>query len=215
MSPYWYIITIPFLGLFFARYDLRKKMTIFGFLSVLILIVNFLFSVDYFNSLSTREILSFFAPRFLIAFCLGSIVSVIYETFIHKFFTPERHPERKKMIYLSAGTIIFFFLVFLLNLNIAYSITIALLMNLIITFFINSELAWDKIFSGLGMAIFYTFLYLILFQETQSDKASFWFWDRLSGFSFFSLPLEKIVIIMLFGFLWGPLYVAIKDFNEK
>jgi hypothetical protein len=215
LSPYWYIITIPFLGLFFARNDLRRKMSIFGLLSVLILVIESLFSPEHFSTIASREILSSLFLKILVAFCLGAIVSVVYETFVHRIVTPERHPDRKKMIYLLSGTVVFFSLVFLLNLNIAYSLLTGLLINLIVILFVNPELIWDKFFSGFGTAIFYLFLYFMLFREKQSDAANFWFWDRLSSFSILSLPLEKIIIIMLFGFLWGPIYVAIKDYNEK
>jgi len=87
--------------------------------------------------------------------------------------------------------------------------------DLIIILLIRADLVFDMIFSGLAMGFLYIFIYLINFATFPGNQAKFWFTDDLIGVNFLSIPIEEIVVIFLFGALFGPLYAAIKDLREK
>lgn len=215
MSPYWYIIIIPFLGLFLTRKDLRREMIISGLLSIPILIIKPALSPHFFDQLNFGQTFIFFLTRLIVGFCIGAIASAIYETFFHKILTPERHPHRQKLLYLLTGPILLFLLFLVFKVNFAYAIAASLLLDIIVLIFIRADLIWDMIFSAFSMATLYVVIFLISFRALPGDLNDFWFLDRLSSFVIFSIPVEEIIIVMLFGALWGPLYVAIKDYREK
>lgn len=213
MPFYWYTILALFIVFFVLRKDLRKEMIWSGLFLLPVFLIKAIISENFFGLISRNSAL-YFIERSIIGFSFGAVAAVIYEIFFHKKITPEKHPHRKKMIYLFLGPLCFLTL-FILRQNIFYSLVISLFLDLTVLLIIRHDLVWDMIFSGVAMGTLYLAIYIFSFFSFPGDLKSAWFMTNIPSLTFLGLPLEEIIVVLLFGALWGPLYVAAKDFNER
>ena len=216
MTYIWYIIAVLALIVFVWRRDLRPKMLASGLLSLPILFIKPLIATDFSDFAGSEGGVGLFIlNRAIISFSFGVLASALYEIFFHKHLTPLHHPHRPKLLYLLAGPVLFFLLYFLLPLPVVTALIISLLVDLAILAVIRFDLIWDVIFSGAAMGTLYLIIFVTAFSALPGDINNLWFSNQLSGANVFSLPIEELVCVALFGALFGPLYVAIKDFRER
>ena len=216
MTYIWYIIAVLALIVFVWRRDLRPKMLASGLLSLPILFIKPLIATDFSDFAGSEGGVGLFIlNRAIISFSFGVLASALYDIFFHKHLTPLHHPHRPKLLYLLAGPVLFFLLYFLLPLPVVTALIISLLVDLAILAVIRFDLIWDVIFSGAAMGTLYLIIFVTAFSALPGDINNLWFSNQLSGANVFSLPIEELVCVALFGALFGPLYVAIKDFRER
>jgi len=216
MSYAWYIIAVLALVVFVWRKDLRHKMLFSGLLTLPILFIKPIIATDFSDvARADGGVWLFVLNRAIISFSFGVLASALYEIFFHKHITPIHHPHRPRLLYLLAGPILFFLLYYLLPLPVVTALIISLLIDIIMLAVIRFDLIWDVIFSGTIMGVLYLIIFTVAFGSLPGDLNNLWFSNQLSGANVFSLPIEELACVALFGALFGPLYIAIKDFRER
>ena len=212
----WYLVTILAVAAFIIRRDLRREMILAGILALPILLLKPLISSNFYQiAQNNGGFIKFIFEKALIGFSFGALASSIYEIFFHKKITPLPHPHRKKLIYLFTGPLIFIILVLLFHQNVIVGLVISLTLDLIIVLFIRSDLIWDAIFSGFFMGLLYFIIFAVSYKGFPGDIHNLWFSEINVGITAFSIPIEELLCVFLFGALWGPIYIAIKDLKEK
>jgi len=214
MSIYWFVLTILALLVAFFRKDLRFRMLLAAILSAPILLIKPLTDPNFSQILAGQALVIFLAERLVIAASFAALSSAIYETFFHKRISPAHHPHRPRLLWLLSGLLIFAILLFF-NLSLIVAILAALLADLIIVLILSPDLIWDVIFSGSCMGALYLMIFLITFRGFPGGMANLWFTNTISGLTLWSMPIEELLVVVLFGALVGPLYIAIKDLKEK
>lgn len=213
---FWYVITILALVIAFFRRDLIREMILAGLLAIPILFLKPLISTNFFQIAENNGgLLLFIFERVILSFSFGAVASSVYEIFFHKKITPLKHPQRKKLIYLFVGLIVFLALVLVFKQSVALSLSVGLLLNLIVVLSVRTDLVWDTIFSGFLMGVLYFMIFALSYRGLPGDIRNLWFSDVTIGITAFSLPIEELLCVFLFGAFFGPLYVAIKDKKEK
>ena len=187
-----------------------------GVLALPVLLIKPIVSTDFMNVADHNGgIFLFMLQRAIVSFSFGALASTIYELFFHKRITPQKHPHRPKMIWLVFGLLIFAIFYFLIKVDFVGSVIAALLYDIIILLIIRKDLIWDLIFSGFMLGILYFIIFSIIYRGIPGDIFNFWFSTNSVGVTLLSVPVEEVIAVMLFGGLFGPLYVAIKDLKEK
>lgn len=208
----WYIITVLAVICAFLRRDLIREMVLAGLLSLPILLLKPLISSNFIQVANNNGGLwLFLIEKIIISFSFGALASSVYEIFFHKKITPLKHPLRKKLLWLIVGPVLFVVLVILFNQNLALSLTIGLVVNIIIVLIIRTDLIWDAIFSGFSMGLLYFIIFAVSYRGFPGDIHNLWFSNTTVGITAFSLPIEELLIVFLFGAFFGPLYIALKD----
>lgn len=204
MHPAWYILAALSLTVFTVRKDLRWEMLLSGLFSLPAL---FIFPILLDEPLSAPTLSAEIIPIFSTA----ALAYALYKIAFRPRFSPSIHPERKSMLFLFAGFLLFLVLYFIARQTAALSLLSGLSLNLIIMLIWRRKLVWDWIFSSAGLGM----VYLLIFFYTAGGKIgtthALWFSNSFSGFTVNGFPLEELLIIGLFGAFWGPLYVSIKD----
>lgn len=212
----WFLITILTIVVAFNKEELRSRMLWAGLLSLPLLLIKPLISDDFANLANSSDgILLFFLQRAIVAFSFAALAASIYEIFFHKKISPVRHPLRPKLIWLFSGLVIFVILKVIFDQSFIASLVAALVTDIVCILFLRKDLIWDAIFSGFSMSVLYLLIFIVTFRGFPGDLYNFWFTDHLTGITLFSLPIEELLAVMLYGALWGPLYIAIKDLKEK
>lgn len=210
----WYLLTLLAIGIGIWRPGLRRQMIWAGFLALPVLVIQPLISEGFWPFLTFKEVLVFSLTRGILCFSLAAVANSIYETFWHKYFTKEDHPPRHFLISMLAGPAIFAALI-LLGASFIFSLAFSLFINLIIVTVARRDLIWDMIFSGLMMGLLYGLLFWITSAAMPGDLANFGWFGQPYGLNVFGVPIEELIAVILFGTLWGPIYVAIKDLRTK
>lgn len=212
MAYFLIVLLAIFVAFMIARPDERRLMIWAGIFSLPVLLIKPLISKDFYNiAVQNGGIVFFLMIRAATGFLFGAVSSAIYEVVFHKKITPVRHPHRSKFIWLLTGLVLFFLLFFAFNLSFFISIVLALFVDLAITFFIRKDLVWDGMFSGFSMGVLYLVIFLFIYRGIPSDVTHFWFAQELTGINIFSVPIEELISAFLFGAVWGPLYIVVKD----
>lgn len=206
---------LPLLAIAFGwkRPDLRRQMIWAGFLVLPVLAIQPLISNGFWALLTPQQTLLFLVTRGLASFSLAAIAAAVYEGFWRRYFTPAPRPNRHHLLWLLVGPVIFAGLK-LLGSSFVFSLVISLLIDLIIGLALRPDLLWDVLFSGLLMGLLYGLLFWLLEAAIPGDLVNLGWFSLPSGLNFFGLPVEELIIVILFGTLWGPLYVAIKDLRS-
>jgi len=206
------VLLVLFSIILIIRPDERRLMFWGGLLSLPVLIIKPLISANFLQTAEQNGGLPFFLlTRAITGFLFGAISSGIYEAVFHKKITPVKHPHRPLLAWLFIGPIAFVLLFFLLKQNFVTSILITLLIDLITIFLIRKDLVWDALFSGFCMGLLYILVFLFIYRGLPGDVTNFWFAKELSGVDLFSVPVEELVATFLFGSVFGPLYIVLKD----
>ncbi len=186
-----------------------------GLLSLPLLLIKPLISPNLKEIFHTeQDFFIFFAQRAVIGFSFGALASAVYESFFHMKITKKKHTERYKLLFLLLGILVSLVSYFF-GLSLAISLILGLAINIAIVIAIRFDLIWDLIFSGFFMGLLYLLIYLVIFRMVPSNATNLWFSENTLGITFLGLPVEELVTVILFGSLWGPIYVAIKGYKEK
>lgn len=212
----WFIITILAITVALLRRDLLKEIVLAGFLALPILLIKPLISPNFYTvANSNGGFWLFLIEKIILSFSFGALASGIYEIFFHKRITPLKHPLRRKLIWLFSGPVIFIASTMIFQQSVALGLLLGLTVNLIIVLLIRTDLIWDAIFSGFAMGTLYFIIFAVSYSGFPGDIRQLWFSDVTVGITAFSLPIEELICVFLFGAFWGPLYIAIKDRKEK
>lgn len=201
---------------FIIRKDLHREMIVAGLLALPVLLIKPLISSNFLDvATHNGGVFFFLLERALIGFFFGSLSSAIYELVFSKRISPAKHPLRPKMLSLLIGVLAFGITYLLFGVSFINSLILALAIDLILILFIRKDLVWDMIFSGTAMGILYLIIFVLTFRSFPGDISNLWFSGVTTGINLFSVPVEELFAVVLFGSLWGPIYVAIKDIKEK
>ncbi len=209
MSMFWFVLPIFALLVAIVRKDLRFQMFLAAVLSIPILIIKPLTDPNFLQIIAGLDLIIFFAARLIIVASFAALAAAVYELFFHNKISPVPHSQRPRLLWLLSG-LLFLAILLLLGQSFIVAILAALLVDLIIVIILRPGLIWDVIFSGFFMGFLYLFIYLIAFRGFPGGLNNIWFTDRLSGLTLWSLPVEELLAVVLFGALVGPLYTAIK-----
>jgi len=213
MSLFWFVLTICAILVAIFRQDLRFRMFLAAILSIPILLIKPLTDPNFLQIVAGKELVIFLAWRLVIAASFAALASAVYEVFFHKKITPAHHPHRPRLLWLIIGLLVLIILLLLVRILIV-AILAALLTDLVIVLILRKDLIWDVIFSGFSMGLLYLMIFLITFRGFPGGMQNLWFTDTISGLTLWSLPIEELLAVVLFGALVGPLYIAIKDLKE-
>jgi len=199
------VLLVPLaLSIAFAviRPDVRRSMLWAGLLAVPVLLTSPL----TFNALDYPIGLI----RLVTLFSFGALAAALYEVVFSKYFQLKRQ-SRRPLLWLIAGPVIFLIGTMITG-QVMGPLIFVLLLEIGFILFFRRDLVWDVVFSGFAMAILYVVLLLILVRGLGTPLAETWlgFADP-SGLTFFGVPFEEVLLVALFGALWGPMYPAYKD----
>lgn len=215
MEILWYLLPIITISLFLWQKPQRQSMLwaallVLPVLSLKFAIVHNVFTTGFQNSAAVQDLVS----QVLIGCSLGALGALVYENLLHTYFSPFTHPSRPRLILLIIGPVLGILIRILFDLPFITCIGIGLAVNLMITLIIERELIWDVLFSSLVMAITYEIAYLLAGPSLSGDVTDWWFVENLSGITLIGQPIEALTLVGVFGLLWGPLYVALKDYKD-
>lgn len=215
----WYAITIVAIIVALLRRDLMREMILAGLLALPILLLKPLISSNFLQIAENNGGLWLFSiEKIVLSFSFGALASSVYEIFFHKKVTPLKHPLRKKLIWLFCGPALFIIMAIFFHQALAWALLLGLSLNLAIVLVIRKDLVWDTFFSGFFMGILYFAIFAASYKGFPGDIRNLWFSEVTVGITAFSLPIEELLCVFLFGAFWGPLYIAIKDqklFNKS
>lgn len=206
---------IIFIIIFLIKKEMRQQMLWAGMLSFPLFILKVIISPQFFAEIENFNIYFLLLTETIIfGFSFGGIASVIFEIFFHKKLKLIAHPHRRHLNWLIFGPIVFLIGKTVINFSFTTSILLGFLTQAIILIYLRKDLLWDAVFSSLFLGFFYLVFYYLFFIIIPNSATTLWFSEN-TGISLFGLPIEEILAILSFGFLWGPLYEGIKDYTLK
>ena len=175
-------------------------------LSLPVLLVQPLASGSFVKNLLAGGIL-LLIRRILIVLAGSLLATVLYKIVVHPVLTPAIHPRRGALLWLLVGPLVAIVLFAGFHFSLVVSLICALGLDLLIVILIDWSLVWDLLVASLGMALLYAFLYVSLGQYLNQYGSAFGS-GSFSGITWFGLPIEELVLVSLYGALWGPIYCS-------
>src|SRR3989339_609871 len=183
--------------LFYLRKDVRKEMLaislIFGIIGIF---TGFIYFLDWWHPQTiTNTTISL--EDFLFGFVIAGIASVIDITLFRKKLKFKKLKQKLK-----SNKILLLVFVF------------AIIFFLILIFFIwfkRKDLILNSLISGILLVIISVPAYLIPEFITPGWIQASWYFENLSGITFFKVPIEDFIWIFLTGAFIGPLYEFYKE----
>ena len=209
MSFFWLIPIFAAVLVAIKYKNLRFRMVLAALLIIPILLVKPLTSPNFFQIIAGKDLIVFLIWRLLITASLAALVMAIYEVFIHKKICPILHPLRPKFIWLLSGLLATAILL-ISDQSFIVAVLVGLAIDLIIILILRWDLVWDAVFSGFSMGILYLIAFLLTFRGFPGEISNLWFTNTISGITLWSLPIEELLAVVLFGSLFGPIYIALK-----
>jgi hypothetical protein len=209
----WFLLSLLAVGIGIKRPDLRRQMIWAGFLVLPVLAIQPLISDGFWPLLTLDQTIIFLLTRATISFFMAAALASIYEGLWRHYFTPPNHPSRRHLLWLMVGPIIFALLK-LSGSSFVSCLMVSLLTDLIIVLAARRDLIWDVLFSGLMMGLTYGLVFWVTAAAIPGDLVNLGWFGPATGLNVFGLPIEELIIVILYGALWGPLYVAIKDLQS-
>jgi len=198
--------------LMWRQKDLRSQMGWGGLLAIPVLALPAIFLTHFWLEAFVVKGVIFIISRLVISFSLGALASGVYEAVLHhRFNTTVR--SRRQLLWLLAGPILLVLLSLITSWPFVNLLLCALVLDLAIVLIWRPDLTWDALFSALAMALLYLIVYFLAYRGVPGEAIGFWTF-KLSGLTVGGVPLEEMLTILLFGALWGPIYVAIKDIHQ-
>ena len=201
--------------LFYLRKDVRKEMLaislIFGIIGIF---TGFIYFLDWWHPQTiTNTTISL--EDFLFGFVIAGIASVIYITIFRKRLKFKKLNQKLKsnkiLLLVILFAIIFFVSLYILKLNTFYSAIISFLILIFFIWFKRKDLILNSLISGILLVIISVPAYLIPEFITPGWIQASWYFENLSGITFFKVPIEDFIWIFLTGAFIGPLYEFYKE----
>lgn len=196
---------IPFFALFLKRKESRKEMLIVGLICGLAGIVLSQYAlVDYWHPKYLFEGIPL--EDFIYAFFFGGFASECADIFYkHRI---KKHKKRFRIIF-----VIFLFCLFTFSLLLHFYKVNSIVMHFLPLLFagllsiaINLKNMKIQIVSGL-ITLFVTLLiFSILLLIDNNFFTDNWYWENLSGHSYYSIPIEEYIFAFLMGFGLASFY---------
>src|SRR3989339_809171 len=138
------------------------------------------------------------------SYLIGDLVLLVFWSIL--FYL--RKDVRKEMLAIS---LIFFVSLYILKLNTFYSAIISFLILIFFIWFKRKDLILNSLISGILLVIISVPAYLIPEFITPGWIQASWYFENLSGITFFKVPIEDFIWIFLTGAFIGPLYEFYKE----
>jgi hypothetical protein len=201
---------LVWLWIYVQRKDLRQEMLLLSFLCApLGPLGDYFFRTDYY--FLTVQYPDFWVlESLLIGFVYGGVACALYAELRHLYFrrfhgTRPRHPLWLPTLAVGGSLAMFIGMEYLHINSIYVSIAVMCAGALSIVYF-RPDLFPYAVGSGVALAVFSGFFYL-LFQFLFTDGiALFWNLDALRWGLFFGIPVEELFWAFSWGFLVGPAY---------
>ncbi|GEM_PF-1019937 len=194
------------------RRNLWRPLIWAGLLALPIMFIKPLITPDFVDiAMQNGGVGWFLFVRAMTAFSLGLVASAAYETWLHRRISQAKHVDRPHLMLLVLGLAAFTVISVLAGLPLIIGVLVGLLVDLVIIATVRRHLMWDLLFSSIAMGLFYIVLYCVTMSAFPGDLQNVWFFEPLSGINLYSFPIEEVVVVALFGALFGPLYVAFKE----
>lgn len=193
--------------LFYRRTNLQRQMNWGGVLSLPVLWLPLMFLGG--SSISFSTVIAKAAAAYLV----GAIASGAYHYFFAIRLSLGRS-HRHQLIWLLIGPIVLG-VTLLAEQPFVIAVILGLLADVLVIFIVRPDLIWDSIFSALFVSILYMVMFVLLFRGyLTSADTGLWF-TELSGLTAGGVPIEEIISAGAFGALWGPIFIALKDWYER
>ena len=135
---------------------------------------------------------------------IGGLLDTAYFLTVRKLLTPVLHPNRLRLRWLIAGPPLALLLLWALHVHLIAGATVALLLGLTASLIMGRLLIWDSIASSIGFGLLYVALYVSLNVPVAGLIRSF------SGVLLLAHPIEEVLLVFLYGALFGPLCAAFR-----
>lgn len=143
------------------------------------------------------------------AFSIGVVAAGFYESRLRHRLAPIS-ASRQYLGWAILGPTVFT-LLRIFDLAIFESLGVALIVNIAVMITLQAKLWWDFFFAMLAMGGVYALTLLALFHFYSFEGIEELLGSNLSGLTLVGVPVEAILMAIMFGALWGPLYGAVKD----
>jgi hypothetical protein len=206
------VMTIAWLILYYNRKDLRKQMLIMSVLMCFntVLAQYFWWTHDWWRA-ETITGTRIGIEDFLAGFILGGVAAVLFpEIFSEREY---KKPVSKKHVF------VFFILVWNLpvgilywgfHMNSALATCIVFALFGLIVVIERKDLFVDALVSGMLTLVGFIILWHILKFISPGWIEKTWFFDKLLGKQYFTIPIEDLLYYFFYGFFIGPLYEFVK-----
>ncbi len=211
----WHLLVLPAAFLWQTQ---QTKRPFFGAALLvtlpLILLVPVL-SQSFFGFFSVGRGLIFLASQAVIIAAAAVLAAYLYEQAIRPRINRGPAIQRHRYLLFLVGFIVGLIMFDVFNQPLVTSLVVGMAINLLLAVRYYSSQLNEIIFSLLLMAVFYLFIYTAVLFDLPGETSRFWINDQLSGSVWLGIPIEKIIVVMLYGAFWGPVYIATKDVLAK
>lgn len=180
----------------------------------LILLVPIL-SQTFFGLFSLAQGLTFLASQTLVILASAVLTAYFYEQAVRPKIVHVPPGKRHHYLLFLVGVVLSFVMFDLLGQSLIVSLIFGMGINLLLAVRYYGDQLSEILFSLLLMGAFYLFLYALVLFDLPGETSRYWFDSQLSGAVIWGIAVEKIVVILLYGAFWGPIYVAAKDVLAK
>ena len=208
------IFAAPWLILFWLRKDLHKKMLWSSIAAMFTVGFGFLFVPEYWSPNTLFDLAPLEIEGFILMFFVGGISSVLYTMLFMKKEAKDRKRHPLHYLILLVMPLSFLLTKSLLDFNVAYHFSIALLAGAIGISIIRKDLFKESFFGGLAFAVVYFVLFEIIILIFP-DFVGYWNLSNLSQIFILGTPIEELLMAFTFGALWAPLYEDIRNYRLK
>lgn len=209
------VLAAIWLVVYYEREDLRRELVTAGLMAAVIMLIITSLNETYLLLLSESALSRFVVRSGLFSFFFGGLAAVLYEVFLHKKLVPVPHPKRHELVWLWVGPIVSSLMILGSDTPVAVAVVIGLALETIILLLIRKDLVWDALLSGIFLGLIYIVILLLGFRIPPGSFSEFWFASPLSGVLVGPLPVEELIVVFLFGALWGPLYEGLKGLKTR
>lgn len=207
MTFMWYLLAVAVLAIIIRRPELRRQMLLAALFALPIVFVQPVLTGAW--SIFTTNLGLLFAQVVSIG-SLAALAAALYALFLDPRLSPAVHPHRQRLGWLALSPVVTIGLALIFRQPVISGLLAALIVDLVIIVFVRRELIWDVIVSGAGFGALYVVLLLTATIISPGEWSSLIFNQSAIGLTAFSVPIEELLFVFLFGALLGPLFAATK-----
>ncbi|MEX1051892.1 MAG: hypothetical protein WEC83_00700 [Patescibacteria group bacterium] len=213
-SP-WQLLLLPAIWLYWSQPSHRAEFRAAIFTALPIILLVPILSQSFFGLFSLGQGLLFLAAQAVTILAVAILASYTYEQGIRPKISRSRGSHRHRYLLFLVGVALSVVLFDLLGQPLVVSLIFGMGINLLLAVRYYGDQLNEILFSILLMGVFYLFIYTVVLFDLPGETARYWFNDQVSGSVLFGLAVEKVLVILLYGGFWGPIYIAIKDVLAK
>ncbi len=211
----WHLLIIPAAFLFYSQPAKRPEfMAAMATILPLLLLVPIL-SQTFFGLFMLGQGLLFLATQAVVILAVAVLASYLYEQGIRPKIAHAQGTHRHRYLLFLVGVALSLLMFDVLNQPLIVCLIFGMAINLLLAIRYYRDQLNEVLFSILLMGAFYLFIYTQILFDLPGETSRYWFSDQLSGSVLWGIGVEKIVVILLYGGFWGPVYIAAKDVLAK